>query len=213
MLEDVSTLTTANLSDSLDQCGYRNHVLERRLCSVTPGARILGIARTVRFEATTDMDPQDPYGAAIDFIDSIRPGELVVVATGESNDSAFWGELFSAAALGRGAVGMITDGNVRDTDKIAAVGFPVFARSFRPIDYRGRMAIARVQQPETIGGVVIAPGDTVAADDDGVVVIPRHLCDEVLDLARSRSRTESTVLSELIQGASLREVWERYRVL
>lgn len=205
--------TTANLSDSLDAVGERHQVLAERLPCVIPGSRILGAARTVRFEPTDDVDPAQPYDDAIDFIDSIAPGEVVVIATGVSNASAFWGELFSAAALGRGAVGMVTDGNLRDSDKIVPLGFPAFARSRRPIDYRGRMRITAIQQTVEIGGVAIAPGDLVGADDDGVVVIPAGVADRVLEVARARMSSETTVLFDLIAGATLREVWERYRIL
>lgn len=59
-----------------------------------------------------------------------------MIATFEGNASSFWEELFSAAALGRGGVGMVTDGNLRDGDKIIPLGFPAFTRSRRPIDYR-----------------------------------------------------------------------------
>jgi len=205
--------TTANLSDSLDAVGERDRVLALRLSCVTPGSRILGPARTVRFEPTDDIDPPNPYDEAIDFIDSIEPGEVVVIATNVSNASAFWGELFSAAALGRGAVGMVTDGNVRDSHKIVLLGFPAFARSMRPIDYRGRMRVSAVQQPVEIGGVKITPGDLVGADDDGVVIVPAAVADRVLELAVARMSSENTVLSDLIAGTTLREVWERYRVL
>ncbi|WP_293169365.1 RraA family protein [Microcella sp.] len=205
--------TTANLSDSLDAVGERHRVLAERLPCAIPGSRILGPARTVRFEPTDDVDPAKPYDDAIDFIDSIEPGEVVVIATGESNASAFWGELFSAAALGRGAVGMVTDGNLRDSDKIIPLGFAAFARSHRPIDYRGRMRVTAVQQNVEIGGVEIAPGDLVAADDDGVVVIPAAVADQVLTVARARMSSETSVLTDLVAGATLREVWERYRIL
>lgn len=205
--------TTANLSDSLDGVGLRAQVLADRLPSLTPGSRILGPARTVRFEPTDDVDPAQPYDDAIDFIDSVLPGEVIVIATAAGNASAFWGELFSAAALGRGAVGLVTDGNLRDSDKIIPLGFPAFSRSRRPIDYRGRMRVTEMQQPVVIGGVAIAPGDLVAADDDGVVVIPAAVADRVLDIARARLSSETTVLTELTQGATLREVWERYRIL
>lgn len=205
--------TTANLSDSLDAVGERRRVLAERLPCVIPGSRILGPARTVRFEPSYVIDPAGPYDDAIDFIDSIEPGEVVVVATGTSNASAFWGELFSAAAIGRGAVGMVTDGNLRDSDKIVPLGFPAFARSRRPIDYKGRMRVAEVQQTVEIGGVVIAPGDLVGADDDGVVVIPAAVADRVLEVALARMSSESTVLRDLVAGATLREVWERYRIL
>ncbi|WP_210506959.1 RraA family protein [Naasia sp. SYSU D00057] len=206
-------LSTAILSDSCDAAGLRNQVLEHRLAPVVPGSRAIGRARTVRFAPSLEDQPDDPYRDAIDFIDSIAAGQLVVIATDESNDSGFWGELFSAAALGARASGVITDGNLRDTDRIAALGFPAFSRSRRPIDYRARMRVIDADVAVTVGGVRIDPGDVVMADDDGVVVVPREREEEVLGLARERAARESTVLAELLAGESLRAVWDRHRVL
>lgn len=210
---NANSLTTAILSDSLDRVGLRDQVLQTRLPCVVPGMRILGRARTAAFEPTLEIDPSHPYDAAIDFIDSTRPGDLLVIATGESNASAFWGELFSAAALGRGAVGMITDGNLRDTDKISALGFGAFARSARPIDYRGRMVLASAHEPVRIGGVLTTGGDLVMADDDGAVVIPARVEAEVLAIASARVAGETKVLDDLLNGDTLREVWQRYGIL
>jgi regulator of RNase E activity RraA len=206
-------ITVAMLSDSLDTLGLRNQVLESRLTGIKPGQRAIGLARTAQFSPSTEVDPARPYDDAIDFIDSTKSGELIVVATDESNHSAFWGELFSAAAIGRESVGMITDGNVRDVDKIVALRFPVFARSHRPIDFKGRMRLETSQQPVVIGGVSISPGDLVAADDDGCVVVPSQKVPEVLAVARKRATAESTVLTELLDGSTLREVWTKHGVL
>ncbi len=206
-------LTSAMLSDALDECGLRSQVLEARLAPVVAGSRAFGRAATARFVPSEADQPDDPYGAAIDFISGLQRGELVVIATAESNASAFWGELFSAAAIGAGSVGVLTDGNLRDTPKVAGLGFPAFARSHRPIDYRRRMAIADAREPVTIGGVLIATGDLVLADDDGAVVIPRAREAEVLVAARRRAASESMVLAELLAGETLRAVWDRHRIL
>lgn len=206
-------LTTAMVSDALDECGLRMQVLARLLPPVLAGSRAFGRATTARFVPSEDDEPEDPYRAAIDFIGGLRRGELVVIATGESEVSAFWGELFSAAAIGAGVVGVVTDGPLRDTPKIGALNFAAFAPTRRPVDYRRRMAIAETGVPITIGGVTIANGDLVLADDDGVVIIPSGREAEVLATARRRSAAESTVLAELLAGESLRTVWERHRVL
>ena len=206
-------LTSAILSDSLDAAGLRHQVLEHRLAPLVPGSRAFGRAWTVKFEPSNEDNPTDPYGPAIDYISAIGAGEIAVIATAESNISAFWGELFSAAALGADAVGVITDGNLRDTDKIAALGFPAFSISRRPIDYRMRMKVVATGEPVTISGVEIASGDLVMADDDGVVVIPQSHETQVLALARARAAGESTVLSELLAGESLRTVWDRHGIL
>lgn len=206
-------LTSAMLSDALDECGLRAQVLDARLAPLVAGSRSFGRAATARFAPSEADHPDDPYGAAIDFISGLRRGELVVIATAQSNESAFWGELFSAAAIGAGVVGVVTDGNLRDTTKIAGLGFPAFSRSRRPIDYRRRMALVDTREPVTIGGVTIADGDLVFADDDGVVVVPRAHEAEVLAAARRRAAGESLVLAELLAGETLRTVWDRYRIL
>jgi len=206
-------LTTAILSDALDECGLRSQVLASRLAPVVAGSRAFGRAATASFVPSADDEPEDPYRSAIEFIGGLERGEFVVIATGESEASAFWGELFSAAAIGAGVVGVVTDGNLRDTDRIAGLRFPAFSRSRRPIDYRRRMAIAATRECVTIGGVRIADGDLVMADDDGVVVVPRERELEVLAIARLRASRESTVLEELLAGESLRTVWDRHRIL
>lgn len=209
-------LTTAMVSDALDECGLRSQVLEHRLAPVVAGSRAFGRAATVRFvpsEVDAADEPDDPYRAAIDFIGGLQRGELVVIVTGASEASAFWGELFSAAAIGAGVVGVVTDGDLRDTEKIAGLGFPAFSHSRRPVDYRRRMAIADVRERVTIGGVTVATGDLMLADDDGVVIIPRDREVEVLAAARRRAAGESTVLAELLAGESLRTVWDRHGIL
>lgn len=208
-----ATLTVPQLSDSLDQVGVRRNVLQGRLSAVVPGMRALGRARTIQFAPSSIVDDADPYRAAITALDAIQPGDLIVVATDGNDDSAVWGELFSAAAMGAGAVGMVTDGNVRDTPKIAALGFPVFARSRRPIDYRGRLQIIATDVPVRLGGVTISPGDLVAADDDGVVAVPARHEDAVLAAARARASGETTVLRDLLAGDSLSAVWARTGIL
>lgn len=206
-------ITVPMLSDSCDRAGLRNQVLSERLAPLSPGIRSSGRARTAIFEPDANEDPAKPYDAAIDFIDGTSPGEFIVVATGDSNASAFWGELFSAAAMGRGAKGIVTDGNLRDSDKVVALGFPAFSRSRRPIDFRGRMKLVSEQTPVEIGGVKVNPGDLIAADDDGVVVIPAQVEKRVIGFARERARGESTVLQELLSGATLRDVWTKHGIL
>ncbi|NUR84098.1 MAG: RraA family protein, partial [Nonomuraea sp.] len=138
---------------------------------------------------------------------------VIVVATGGSARSAYWGELFSAAAKGRGAAGMVCDGYARDRAKVLALDFPVFALGTRPIDYRARMRVVAVQEPVTCAGVRVVPGDLVVAEDDGIVAVPGTVEAEVVSAANARARAESDVLTDLLAGASLREVWQRHRIL
>jgi regulator of RNase E activity RraA len=175
--------------------------------------RAVGFAATIEFEPSSEFDQRDPYGAAIDFLDRLNPGQLAVVATGGRDDSAFWGELFSAAAKGRGATGMVCDGPLRDTEAVVGLGFNVFGASNRPIDYKGRMRVASVGTIVICGGVEVHPGDAVIADADGVVVVPKIHIARVFELANARAQSEKSVLKDLLAGKSVREVWDAYGVL
>jgi 4-hydroxy-4-methyl-2-oxoglutarate aldolase len=210
--EIVALLASAIVSDSCDAAGLRNQVMAAGIVALQPGARVLGRACTVQF-APTETDPGDPYGAAMAFIDSLGPGTVAVIATGGDTRTAYWGELFSASAKGHGAAGAVCDGPIRDVAKIRAVGFDVFAPSARPVDFRGRMRVVAAGEPVRCGGVLVAPGDLVLADEDGVVVVPKDAEADVLRRAVDRATAERTVLEELLAGASLREVWDRWHVL
>jgi len=204
---------TAMVSDSLDVVGVRNNVMNSSIQALRPEMRAVGFAATIEFEPSSEFDQRDPYGAAIDFLDRLNPGQLAVVATGGRDDSAFWGELFSAAAKGRGATGMVCDGPLRDTEAVVGLGFNVFGASMRPIDYKGRMRVASVGTIVICGGVEVHPGDAVIADADGVVVVPKIHIARVFELANARAQSEKSVLKDLLAGKSVREVWDAYGVL
>ncbi len=204
---------TAMVSDSLDTFGIRNNVMDSSVKPLLIEMRAVGLASTIEFVPDGEFDANDPYGTAIDYLDSLLPGDIAVVATGPSTRSAYWGELFSTAAKSRGAVGVVCDGPLRDTNLILEVDFPAFGASSRPIDYKGRMRVSSVHQPVTCGGVQISQGDAVIADWDGIVVVPAEYIERVFSAANERAQNERTVLQELQSGKSVREVWDEYRLL
>jgi regulator of RNase E activity RraA len=205
---------SAAVSDICDQRGYRMQTLApsiRAAAGHAPGTVLVGWARTV-LSARVDAAPPRPYGTEIDFIDSLRPGD-VVVADCSQNTAAFWGELFSTAARARGARGAVIDGLIRDSDRIAALSFPVFATGYRPTDSLGRVSIRSVDEPVEVGGVTVRSGDLVIADADGVVIVPAVIAAEVAEAAMTKARVETDARSLLKDGALLADVWERYKVL
>jgi regulator of RNase E activity RraA len=205
-------ISTAILSDALDAAGRRDQVLSAAIRPLVKGMRASGRAATVAF-GPVDHDSEAPYDEMIALIDGLERGAVVVAGTGPSERAAFWGELFTTAALGRGAAGLVCDGYLRDTPGIEELGLPAFAPGSRPIDMRARMEVTARNVPVECGGVTVAPGDLVLADDDGVVVVPQAVEAEVLQRATEKAERESTVMDELLAGATLREVWDRHRVL
>ena len=212
-LEVDARVRSALVSDSLDLIGIRTNVMSRAVTPLVSSMKIMGYASTIEFVEGKDFDSQDPYGPAIDFLDSLQSGDVAIVATGHSTQSAFWGELFSTAAKGRGANGVVTDGPIRDTQEILPVGFSAFGIGTLPFDYKGRMKVSSVHTRVNCGGVEVYQGDLIVADNDGVAVVPASKIDEIITLANERARRESTVLKELLEGKSVRSVWDEHRVL
>lgn len=208
----AATLYAAVVSDACDAVGLRAQTFAPGLEFLTATDRtLLGWARTVR-AARVDAPPERHYGTEIDYVDGLRPGDVVVEDTGGSDD-ACWGELFSTAATGRGARGAVLDGLIRDRRGIEALGFPVHARGCRPADSLGRLSIQEWDVPLTVRGVAVETGDFVIADPDGVVVVPRAASAEVITRATEKASTEGSARDLLLGGGRLTDVWERYRVL
>ncbi|MGN8552143.1 UNVERIFIED_CONTAM: RraA family protein [Microbacterium sp. SLM126] len=202
---------SAVFSDICDRLGLRHQALSPGLLPTSSRRVLIGWARTAR-SAPVHGTPERPYGPEIDFVDSLNAGDVAVLTTSGSS-AACWGELFSTAAIGRGARGVVTDGLVRDGAKLAELAFPVFARGSHPTDCFGRLSIFESGTPIEIGGLTVAEGDLVVADRDGIVVVPRLRAAEVARLAIEKARTEDSARDLLLQGGYLREVWERYGVL
>ena len=121
--------------------------------------------------------------------------------------------LLTTAAKNRGCVGAIVDGAIRDVDKIAAMQFPVFAKSRCVYDSLNRQRVIDVDVPVEIDGVRFEPGDLVVADADGVVVVPKRVEDDVLKLAFAKVLGENQVRDAIRAGMTSREAFKTFGIL
>lgn len=199
--------------DVLDVLGYRNCAMHQRLRPLdVNNCTIVGRARTLRW-METDYIEDDAYNLEIEAVDSLRKNDVVVHSTDFACTNAPWGELMSTIAKRNGAVGSICDSMIRDCRKIISMGFPLFYTGIRPVDSLGRGRVMAYDVPVRCGDVVVHPGDLVFTDFDGVVVVPRALEDKVLDLAYKKVYKEDQSRNDLLNGDSLRTVYDRYGVL
>jgi 4-hydroxy-4-methyl-2-oxoglutarate aldolase len=209
-------LYVAAVSDILDELGYRDQAMHRRLRPLLPDMRncgFVGRARTARWMETDYIVEEDPYGLEIELIDSLRSGDVVVHSTDHAGTNAPWGELMSTVAQRNGAVGCICDSQIRDCVKIVELGFPVYYAGIKPVDSMGRGKVMAYDVPVRCGDVLVTAGDLVYADFDGIVVIPREVEKEVLSLAQEKVGKETLSRQDLLAGKTLREVYDTYGVL
>lgn len=204
------------VSDILDSLGYRNQAMHQRLRPLLPDIRncgLIGRARTVRWMEVDYVVEEDPYGLEIEAVDSLQPGDVIIHSTDFAGTNAPWGELMSTVAQLNGSAGCICDSQVRDCVRIIEMGYPVYCAGISPLDSKGRARVMAYDVPIQCGNVLVHPGELVFADYDGIVVIPKEVEQEVLTLAQEKANAETTTRDELLEGKTLREVYDKYGVL
>lgn len=212
VLDALATASAALVSDVLDRLGLREHTLDPAIRPLDRDTVLVGLAVPVIVRATAEL-PDEPYRGEMGALDSLQPGEVPMYAVEPGVDAALWGELFSCAAIGRGAVGAIVDGPIRDASLVRGLGFPVFGRGFSPLDTQGRAEVVAWREAAVCGGVLVHPGDVVVADEDGIVVCPAAVAADVAAACGAKARDEHAARADLAAGASIFEVWNRWRAL
>ena len=207
-------LYSAVLSDVLDELGFNHQAMAARIRPLDENLVLVGLARTGQFrEVDATIPGENPYELEIRLVDDLKPGEVVVFACDGSDRIAPWGELLTTASLARGAVGVVTDGFVRDVRAIRSLEFPVFHGGIAPLDSKGRGKVVEIDVPIRCAGVHIESGDLIFGDVDGVIVVPRKVEDEALSRAWAKVSSENITRDELRRGAKLKDVFDRYGVL
>lgn len=160
------------------------------------GAVVAGPAFTVRARAGDNLVVHKA-------LDLARPGEVLVVAAGGGTDRAILGGLMGQYATSRGVAALVVDGAVRDRTVLDQVAPPTFATGLNhlgpykdgPGELRGTVSI---------GGLVVADGDLIVADEDGVAVVPRSRLDSVLAAAEAKAVAEAAEFRAIADGT-----WDR----
>jgi regulator of RNase E activity RraA len=212
----TKNLYVAAVCDILDELGYRNQAMHQRLRPLLPDPEkcgFIGRARTFRWMETDYVVEENPYGLEIECMDSLKMGDVAVHSTDYSGTNAPWGELMSTIAKRNGVAGCVCDSQIRDCVKIMKMGFPVFYSGIRPLDSKGRAIVQAYDVPIRCGEVLVNPGEIIYADFDGIVVVPKAVEQEVFQKAREKVSSENATRKELLEGKTLREVYDKYKAL
>jgi 4-hydroxy-4-methyl-2-oxoglutarate aldolase len=208
----AGSLYSSVLSDVLDDAGHRHQVMRPEIRPLYAGAKVVGRAATMLAIEVTELPPQ-PYKLMMDLLDDIKPGEVVVGAVQGVSRAALWGELLSTHTRARGGRGAVIDGLSRDSWGIVDMKFPVFATGLSPADSKGRLDVVGIRSTIPVGGVAVADGDLVVADDDGCVVVPASVEEEVVARALEKVSGENVMRDILARGASIRETFAEHGIL
>jgi regulator of RNase E activity RraA/CMP-N-acetylneuraminic acid synthetase len=196
-------LSSPVLSDILDSLGVQGAI--RGLQPLTPDARILGRAKTLKLRPLRPAEDFHGIYDALESYERVVANDVIVVENGVP-DYAYFGDLNARLAIRAGAVGAIVDGMTRDSNNVRALGFPVFARGTFCVDVRRRATVDDMECPVTIGAQRVEPGDLVFADADGVVVVPKKVERQAIELAMETISKESKISRDIAFNVPARRI-------
>ena len=202
-------VSVATLCTQLFKRGFRNVFLQGVGRLTTPtGGNLVGPAYTMRnIPAREDIDQisafDDPDHPQRRGIESVPAGHVLVIDCRGEKRVASGGGILTTRLRVRGAAGLVSDGPVRDSGQISKMDFPVYcAGGSAPLNLIHHHAID-LNVPIGCGGVAVYPGDVVVGDDEGVVIVPAHLAEEIARDATEQEKMEAFILEKIEGGVKL----------
>ena len=205
-------VSTATLCTALFKRGLRSQFIQD-VRPLNPGLpNMVGPAYTLRYiPGREDLDkpptPADPPSAQRKAIEETPAGHVLVVATEGNTRSGTIGDILALRLRVRGVAGVLTDGAMRDTPVIGKMDWPVYSVAAAAPPSMANLHPVEVQTPVGICGVPVYPGDVIVADEDGAIVVPRHLADEVARDSFEQERLEKFVAIRIGQGREIPGVY------
>ncbi len=199
-LDVLKKIPTQTLIDGLWVKGWPMSYIEGAR-ALQEGQHMAGRAVTLRFVPhRPDLVADKPKGdqsAEYVAIELCGPGEVLVIDAMGWKYSSVGGDIKFMRMMQRDAGGLVTDGAARDSVALKDYGFPVYSASTTAKQGPAEFWPWQVNDAIQCGGVLVRPGDAVVGDDDGAVVVPRSVVDEVIEIAHEREAVEEVIKAQL----------------
>src|SRR5580658_2111243 len=209
LIEGFRSVEVASVSDAMEQLyGQRNYMSHHmRPLSKT---KFAGPAVTVLLKKEEHKEGAAASQGMLDAIDAAPAGSVYVMVLEDGADFAGMGGLMATAMKFRGLAGAVVDGSVRDTPQIAKLQFPVFSRGVAPSTTINHYRFAGANIAVTCAGARVNAGDMIAADEDGIAVVPKAHAAEVLKRAQELDNTEHTMIPFIEKFHSIKEAVAKF---
>lgn len=209
LIADFRRVEVASVSDALEQLTGKRMYMSHRMHPILT-AKFAGFARTVLLKKDEGNSDPAALNGMLQAIDQGSTDSVYVMVVEDGEDIAGMGGLMGTAMAARGYAGAIIDGGVRDVAYLRKIGFPVYATGIVPSTSVHHYRFGGSQVTVTCDGVTVNAGDIVAADSDGVVVVPRTKALEVLHLAQQMDFKEHSMYAVIEQMKSIVEAVKKF---
>jgi RraA family protein len=187
----LAEVPAANVGDALQ----RMTVMDGGIRLLTARSTLLGNALTVDVRSGDNL-------AIHRALDDARPGDVLVVNGHGDPTRALVGDLIGEIMVNAGVAGAVVDGAVRDVEALSAMGLAVYARAITPaVPFKN--GPGTIGAPVAVGGLVVAAGDVLVGDADGVVVVPRHRVREVVDMVDGIVEKEEALRQRILAARAV----------
>jgi len=205
----VPEFTSGSVADATEKLTGRPAHMTSEIHLVA-GAKLFGPAVTLGLVRDEKASVMEATLSAIKLLESAPPGSVVVAALDDGKPFAVFGSSFAALAKARKLAGFVVDGFVRDLPDLNTLAVPIFGRGTSQGSDGGHYRIAAINAPVRCGGIEVKPGDYVAADGDGVTVVPKDIYKEVL-VGATKVQSDKQELMRLIEktGSLTKALQER----
>ena len=203
--DKLKTVSTPTIATCLFKKGFKNQFIQKVRPLQLGKPTMVGEAYTLRYiPAREDRNPitvfrnaEHPQRVAVE---NCPPGHILVIDSRKDARAASAGDILVSRLMVRGVAGIVTDGGFRDSANIAQLAIPAFHnRPSAPTNLTLHEA-SDINVPIGCGDVAVFPGDVLVGDDDGVMVIPASIVDEVADECSEMTLFENFVLEQVLQG-------------
>jgi regulator of RNase E activity RraA len=206
--EKFKKVSTPTIASCLFKRGLKNQFIQNVKPLRLGKPTMVGEAFTLRYiPAREDLNPmevfRDPKHPQRVAIEECPKGAVLVIDSRKDARAASAGDILVTRLMMRGGAGIVTDGGFRDSAGIANLEMPAYhQRPSAPTNLTLHQAID-INVPIGCGDVAVFPGDVIVGDDDGVMVIPREIADEVADECIKMTLYEDFVLEQVANGKSI----------
>ena len=204
----LMNVSVATICTALFKRGLRNQFIQDVHPVAPKGRNMVGQAFTLRYiPAREDLNgievfknPQHPQRAAVE---TCPQDHVLVMDSRKDPRAASAGDILVTRLMVRGAAGIVTDGGFRDSPEIGRLDFHAYHNRPAPPTNITRQQALDINVPVGCGDAPVWPGDVIVGDDEGVVVIPAHIADEIAAETAEMTVFEDFVAEEVKKGRSI----------